>query len=82
MTIILGLMISKTLPLGGKAFSQSTEVLIILISISRGKILNGKVCQMQHALSLMTQICHSILGMCSLAAIILRCMPNLLISGS
>jgi hypothetical protein len=55
MTIVLRLIISKmTPPLGGKALSKSTKVLIILISISKGKILKGKVCWMQHALSLMT----------------------------
>jgi hypothetical protein len=54
MTIVLGLIVSKTPPFGGKALSQSTEVFIILISISKGKILKGKVCQMQHDLSLMT----------------------------
>jgi hypothetical protein len=59
----------------GKAFSHRTTKWISSIIIRLGRFLKGSVLRMALARSLITRICLSISGACSLTAVVFKIVP-------
>jgi hypothetical protein len=74
--LVRGLYVCEIPLAGGEAFNQSTTKLMSSTIIRLGTLVNDSVLQMARALSLITRICRSISGTCSLAAVVLSVMPR------